>query len=163
MLKKLIFILFAACILYAVPAHAVSKNQFESIMRSYIQNDVTEKVYRECRYYNAQRPREIIPHFVKFDREECGIVLDFFGGCDPRVVKTAADMIAVEANEILNWLGMSDRQMQQADFYITVLPVTKNNNGKVISYDGSVIYWQGTTKKHISISAEKLQGVANNM
>ena len=163
MLKKLIFILFAACILYAVPAHAVSKNQFESRMRSYIQNDVTEKVYRECRYYNAQRPREIIPHFVKFDREECGIVLDFFGGCDPRVVKTAADMIAVEANEILNWLGMSDRQMQQADFYITVLPVTKNNNGKVISYDGSVIYWQGTTKKHISISAEKLQGAANNL
>ena len=72
-------------------------------------------------------------------------------------------MIALETYDILKSLGMSDKQMQQADFYITVLPVTKNRNGKVIAYDGSVIYWKGTNKKLISISAEKLQGVANKL
>ncbi len=163
MVKKLICFIFAVCILYTVPAHAASKAQFEIMIKQYIQNEVAEAVHRECIYYNAQPPQKIYPLIPKFDNEECGIVLDFLGGCDPRVVSVAADMIALETYNILKRLGMSDRQMQQADYYITVLPVTKNKNGNVIAYDGSVIYWKGTNKKLISISAEKLQGAANKL
>lgn len=164
MLRKLVCFIFAACILYAVPAHAVSKNKFESMIKSYIQDEVTVAVQRECINYNAQPPKGIIPHIAQFDRGWCGIVLEFYGGCDPRVVAVAADMIAEQSYHLLKWLGMSDRQMQQADLYIAVLPATKNKKGKVIAYDGSVIYWEGTTRKHITISADKLQhGAANNL
>ena len=146
MLKKLICVIFAACIVYtAVPAHALDKQQLQTILKQYIENTVFDAIDRECLYYNAQPPERIRVLVSSLDEKICGIMLDFCDGCDPRVVAVAADMVALESVNILNRLGISNRAMQQANFGIIVMPVTQNSRGKWVAYDNSTIHWEEST------------------
>lgn len=147
MVRKIICILFAACILYSVPAYAVSKDQLENRLKPYIQNTVHAALQEECAEYNVQPPSEIDVRVARLDNHRCGIFLIISGPGDPRVIAVAADMVAVESVNILNKLGMSDKAMQKARFRVSVMPITQNRNGKWSAYDASICFWEGTKPK----------------
>ncbi len=161
MLKKLICIIFAACIVYTVPAYAISTDQLESRLKPYIQNKVYAALQEECAEYNEQPPHEIDARVGRLDKERCGIILFISGPGDPRVVAVAADMIAVESVNILNKLGMSDKAMQRAGFRISVMPITQNRNGKWSAYDASIFFWEGTKPKLEWLDADTVHNALN--
>ncbi len=162
MLKKIIFFIFTACILYAVPAHAVSTKQLQDSLVQHMTGKVAAAIDKECINYNAQPPENIDIFVSTLDKEHCGIVLDIKGGCDPRVVTVIADMVAVETSKILPKLGLSEKKMQQTKFFILVIPVTENSMGKYVAYDASLLYWDGTTPKLDWEPAHKVQAEIDN-
>ncbi len=161
MLKKLICIIFAACIVYTVPAYAISTDQLQSRLVPYMQNKVQAALLKECAEYNAQPPHKIEVCVMRLDKERCGILLIIYGPGDPRVVAVAADMVAVETSNILPKLGMSDKAMQRAGFRISVMPITKNINGKWSAYDASILFWEGTEPKLEWIDADTVYNALN--
>ncbi len=162
MLKKLICIIFSACMLYTVPAHAVSTKQLQDSLVHHMTDKIATAVHKECINYNAMPPENIEIFVSILDKEHCGIILDIKGGCDPRVVTVIADMVAVETSKILPKLGLSEKKMQQTKFFIMVIPVTKNSMGRWVAYDASLLYWDGTTPKLDWEPAHKVQAEIDN-
>ncbi len=143
MLKKLICIIFAACILHAVPAHADYINQLENGLNQYIQNELTKEIQRDYPGYNTH---EIGARVARFN-DRCAVIVDISSGPDdPRIISLIADHIAYETYSILKNLGLTDRTSQQLNLMLIAIPI-KNKIDNWIFYDASIVYWEGANLK----------------
>ena len=106
MLKRLLCTVFLAVfclgnvVAYAASDEAIAK-KLESSLRQELTGWIQETVRQECRQAGFDVPRKIVIHVAGYNREMCGISLEFSSYVPEEPVKRMARHMAATAADIL--------------------------------------------------------------
>lgn len=136
MLKRLFCTVFLAVFCLGNAAYAASDETIAKYLENSLRKELTgwvhETVRQECRQAGVAIPRKIVIHVAGYNREMCGISLEFSSYVPDEAVKRMARHMAVTAADILKDKGWCHDGM-----LVMVLP-TEFGHG-VQPYDGQFV------------------------